>query len=264
MIANPGPRATYWSRMKRGLICSAAIALCTLAPRASDAKCEASHDSVFPATASVLPTNGRIVLTRHGLLLDSPIAEMRPLELRAETERVPLRVAETNMGVKNVQYVLVPARVLQPNTRYTLRIQTDDGSEGPSLRDGSEFAWTTGSAADSTPPRWRARPRVGGSLNQRYGCGPAIYVNVTAPVDGALVRVELRATDGGQTSRYLMRPFDDVIDVGHQMCGGAFDLAPNRRYVVSLTAVNAAGNETPAPGRRLEIVGPAPKVAERR
>ena len=45
------------------------------------------------------------------------------------------------------------------------------------------------------------------------------------------------------------------------MCGGPFDLLPGRRYAVKLTAVDAAGNETPAPGGPLEIVGPVDRDA---
>ena len=75
------------------------------------------------------------------------------------------------------------------------------------------------------------------------------------------MRADLRPADGGNPLRYLVQPSQGVIAIGHGMCGGAFDLEPNQHYSMTLTAVDAAGNETPAPGPPLKIVGRAPKMA---
>ncbi len=78
------------------------------------------------------------------------------------------------------------------------------------------------------------------------------------------MRADLDPGDGEKPLRYLLQPLQGVIEIGHGMCGGAFDLEPNQHYSVTLTSVDSAGNETPAPGPPLEIVGPAPRVASKK
>jgi hypothetical protein len=43
------------------------------------------------------------------------------------------------------------------------------------------------------------------------------------------------------------------------MCSGPFKLGGGVEYRVTLTAVDAAGNASVAPGEPVKIVGPAPK-----
>jgi hypothetical protein len=254
--------------MKRTLVWIAACVGAALAPLAVSAKCAGGADTVHPRL-SRLPLNGRIVLTRSGLLnVERGSTELEALELRSEADRVPLRVVETNLGVRQVQFVLSPVRPLLGATRYTLRRKGDDGGEASGRRSTETFVWTTASAPDKSPPRWRRRPTIGAASYVRYGCGPATHVKVNVAVDdaeaGVQIRTELYSHDGGSPLRYLIEPVDGVIEIGHGMCGGAFPLDPNERYSVMLTAVDAAGNETPAPGGPLEIVGPAPAVAKRK
>jgi hypothetical protein len=217
--------------------------------------------------------NGRIVVTRTSLLSQGLKTKLEALELRSETDRVPLRVVETNVGFQEAQFVLSPVRHLHAETRYELW-KAVSGSEEQVHGWKSGLAWTTGPATDDAAPRWRSRPTVGENRYVRYGCGPESLVEVNVALhdpsvdprnDGAVrVRAELRPSDGGRTLRYLLEPFEGVIQIGHGMCSGGFSLEPNRRYVVTLTAVDAAGNEARAPGRPLEIVGPAPKLASKK
>jgi hypothetical protein len=262
--------------MKRALVGIAACLATALAPLAASAKCGIGGDSVYPR-ASRLPLNGRIVLTRSGLAnAESGPPNLEPLELRSSADRVPLRVVETNVGVGQVQFVLSPVRPLLAATQYTLARKDqkdDDGREAGARRSTETFVWTTASAPDKSAPRWRSRPKVGEASYVRYGCGPATRVKVNVAVHDVLtdrgadaavqVRAELYSHDGGSPLRYLIAPINGVIEIGHGMCGGAFPLQPNERYSVVLTAVDAAGNETPAPGGPLDIVGPAPAAGKR-
>jgi len=116
MIANPRDRATYWSRMKRAWVCSAALALATLAPRASEAKCAYESVRAFPPARAHLPLNGRIVVEGYGASQDvvKEIASYHP-ELWSAGDRVALRVRDTNVGgFRLTQVVLVPERPLLP------------------------------------------------------------------------------------------------------------------------------------------------------
>lgn len=260
--------------MKRALAGIAACVATALAPPAVSAKCAAGGDSVYPR-ASRLPLNGRIVLTRSGLLnAESGPPNLEPLELRSSGDRVPLRVVETNVGVGQVQFVLAPVRTLLAATQYRLSRKDDEGRDAGARRSTETFVWTTASGPDKSAPRWRSRPKVGDASYVRYGDGPATRVKVNVAVDDVLtdpgadaavqVRAELYSHDGGSPLRYLIAPINGVIEIGHGMCGGAFPLQPNERYSVLLTAVDAAGNETPAPGEPLNIVGPAPPAPKRK
>ena len=71
--------------------------------------------------------------------------------------------------------------------------------------------------------------------------------------EGSVVGAHARTP--GEAVTYVVPIEDKVARVGHEMCGGPFDLDAGR-FVVLLTAVDAAGNESPAPGGALEFSGP--------
>lgn len=255
--------------MKRGSVCSAALAVVTaavLAPRVSTAKCMYRRMQAFPRAGVHLPLNGRIVVEGYGADEDlvKDIAVHHP-ELWSAGDRVPLRVATMNVGGLSItQAVLVPERPLLPTTKYTLRIYaperpaSDESEE--KLRD--TFAWTTGAGADRAAPRWQAPPKVADRVYRELGCGPESYVNVQVSVADAQpvqVLAEVRPAGGGPSARYFLQPQEGAIQIGHDMCSGAFQLADKGRYDVTLTAFDAAGNAAPAPGPALQIVGPGPK-----
>jgi len=257
--------------MKRGLVCSAALAVVTaavLAPRVSTAKCMYRRMQAFPRAGVHLPLNGRIVVEGYGADEDlvKDIAVHHP-ELWSAGDRVPLRAAAMNVGGFNItQVVLVPERQLLPKTKYTLRIYAP---ERPASDDSEEktretFTWTTGASTDRAAPRWQAPPRAADRVYRELGCGPEAYVTVHVPVADAQpvqVLAEVRPAGGGPTARYLLQPQEGAIQIGHDMCSGPFQLADKGRYDVTLTAFDAAGNASPAPGPTLQIVAPSPKDA---
>jgi len=250
----------------------AAIAFATLvcAPRASEAKCAYQRVEAFPPASTRLPVNGRIVVEGYGEAqsMVKAIATHHP-ELWAEGDRVSLRVVETNVGdFRLTQAVLVPERPLLPKTRYTLRIYESDlpVSDDSEIKLRDTFAWTTGSGADHGTPHWQAPPQTGKRVYEELGCGPEIYVEVSVSVADPSpfqVRAELRPVGGGPASRYLLQPQHGVIEIGHGMCSGPFELSDGRSYTVTLTAVDVGGNISPAPGPVLQIASPGPKDGAR-
>ena len=166
--------------------------------------------------------------------------------------------------------VFVPARELLPHAEYVLYLLEADRPYQGSR--GETFAWTTLRGADSTAPRWRTAPKVRPGVFGLYGCGDALYVPVSVPFDGeddaVLIVAEVKPIGGAvipsggpATARYLLRPRGGEVRIGHEMCGGPFNLESGRRYTVKLSAVDAAGNRSPAPGGPIGIVGPTEKHA---
>lgn len=206
---------------------------------------------------TVVPTNVRLVVERfhhqseslRGHLLKGPL-ELVP----AAGAAVSLQIESTLAGEMYVeQAVLKPAAALTAGATYQLKLQ---GAEPKTLR--------VGATADHKAPVWDAAPKVGDSSYQMFGCGPDSHVAIKVPVrdDGpvVLVRAAVRplgkAAAGARTVSYLLRIAKGEISLGHSMCSGPFVLRPHAHYEVTLTAVDLAGNETPAPGGPLSIVGP--------
>lgn len=230
-----------------------------LSPRAASADCAASAPpSPLLEPDRILPINTRIVVERYdvrgGLRQVMGGSSLGPVGGGAP---VPLRIETAFTGeMHKEQVVLVPARALSANSQYQLRLP---GAPKP-------FPVRIGATADTTPPVWREAPRVHESHYTPFGCGPAVGVAIEVQVrdDGpqlfvrASVVASDRATEGPRPVSYMLVPQNSRITIGHDMCSGEFRLQRKIRYQVQLTAVDLAGNETPAPGPPLTIVGPSP------
>jgi hypothetical protein len=243
----------------RWALATAGLAALVLGAAPAKTKCAPPGMTVFPDSDTPLPTNGRIVVEAWG----TPPVEGRPpwpaMDLRAGAERVPLSLVERYDGARNIiEVVLAPASELRPRTRYALHF-TDGGR--PAVVLARPVAWTTGAGTDRVPPRWLAAPRADTGESRKAGCGDHTFVPVTAEIEGHdEVRILVELAPVGVTkdraASYLVPLRDGVVEVGHEACTGPFDLESERRYTVRLTAVDAAGNRAPAPGRPVEITAP--------
>jgi len=226
-------------------------------PRLAEARCAPSSLSVWPPSGGELPANGRIALEGYGTEQDfiRSIAGRSP-RLLSGSRSIPLQVAEVHEGAFRVtQAILVPESPLEPGRRYVLSM---DGRRRIPVWNGSRrgpAAWTA-AAADTAAPTWDSAPIVGASTLRPYGCGPAIsgHVAVAGP---SRVRVHLEPEAGGDGARtYEVGVAEGELQVGHGMCNGPFQLDAGARYRATLTAIDAAGNQTPAPGGPVILVGP--------
>lgn len=232
----------------------AAIGALDLGTAAAD--CASSSPPHPLAPAAVLPTNASIVVERFNVSGGlRPALEKGSLSLAGPGGPVPLRLTTAYAGGMFMeQAVLVPAKALQANGQYQLQLP---GAPKP-------FSLQVGAQADTTPPVWRTAPQVRESSYTRMGCGPSIGVAIEVPVSDesqqVFVLAQVRPLDAPkeEPARYLLTPQKGKISLGHGMCSGAFKLKPKARYEVKLVAVDLAGNETPAPGAPLNILGPSP------
>jgi hypothetical protein len=247
------------------LLCLGVFAL----PSSAIGKCGSGFVSVFPATDVPLPTNGRIVLESDPYFeLEGGASPWPPMELRREAERIPLKVLTAHGGVGVVQVVLAPDRELRPLTRYELHFA--HAGDPPESYPGGKadrwtMSWTTASGPDHIAPLWKSAPKLGRDVNRLLPCGPEISVEVQvafAHAEPVQILAELRPIarspiGSSRPSSYLLRLDRGLVRIGRGMCGGAFQLVAGSRYSLKLSAVDAAGNSSRAPGRAIEIVGPA-------
>jgi hypothetical protein len=241
-----------------------------LLPRLVFADCAAAELEVWPPLDQLLPANGQVVLEGYGGFQEpvARIAERSP-RLVADGDEVPLRVLAVHRGEKRLtQAVLRPERSLKPGKRYTLLFtqlmkvsETDLPTRVWWKDDYAPMTWTA-TAEDVTPPRWRKAPSRLDAKAEMLGCGPSIHVDVAAAVEdeGSQVQVlaEVRPVGKRQSKvvRFRLTPSGEQVAIGHGMCSGGFQLQEGADYTVRLVAVDAAGNETPAPGDPVLIQGP--------
>ncbi len=238
--------------MKRGLVCSAAIALTAAwwAPRVLACKPDLVGEPtrVSPTADAALPTNGRIVLDRAGGLLrgefgDSLLeVEVHHPELRSDRERVALRVVQKYDRHDGATVVLTAAHQLRSSTSYTLAFDPplDDATPGAP---GRPHRQTIGRRRDGSPDRPRKRRCIAVAVATLTATWPSTF----ATADAAWIRVEWRQhgeRGGGLplTRRRTARS------------GSGF---PRTTLQLRLTAIDFAGNECGRPGRPLEVVMPS-------
>jgi hypothetical protein len=95
-----------------------------------------------------------------------------------------------------------------------------------------------------------------------FGCGPAIEARVKVGLEDAselLVRAKVSRPDGSSKQYLLPAPKSGVLEIGHGMCAGAFEIGGDQEWSLELTAVDAAGNATLALTAPLAFKGENPK-----
>jgi hypothetical protein len=242
------------------------LALALLPSRALPCTCSPGGLEVWPPEAGEIPTNVRLLLEGAGswqpLVFD--IGARAPALVAGE-ETVPLRVSAVHLGwLKVVQVALAPIRELKPKTRYKLVLTKGDSAEpwNPATSGGGqahELAWRTGAGSEHLAPTWSGAPEVISGKRASSGCGTGAEVIIATPVKpGARVLVELRSLDGSVPPVRFVLPVtnDGRVHVGYGWCGGPFPLLPGVRYRTTLSAINPAGNSSPAPGPPIEFSGP--------
>jgi hypothetical protein len=228
----------------------------------AQAKCASQALWTWPAAGAPLPPNGVILVTGYGgdQARVQALADLKPV-LRGEGgEVVPLEVVEARAGRGGESKALLrPARMLSPGGTYQLGFEV----EAPAHWDRalSEARWSVGATPDKDPPVWSGAPTFLGGNVEQFGCGPAVHAYVEAPVRDAsalplLIDVTLTAPDG-QVERMWVEATaaGGKLALGHGMCSGDFSMTA-ASYEATFTALDAAGNATPAPGGPLTVPRP--------
>ena len=242
---------------------SAGLALLLAAPSPARADCTAGAVWAWPAPNQPLDPAGRIVLDAYGTdrawVLD--VGRLAP-RLVGAGQTIPLRVVESHVGSFEVgQVVLAAEQPLRPGGTYRLVL---DGRPTPEVWTGVKHApleWNVAPSRSSAPPRFRSAPRLDRTSFTPFGCGPAIYAHFTVDVDApdrVFFRARVEPLAGGPTIEYLVPAANGVLDVGHGMCSGPFVLTAGAQYRITLSAIDIAGRETPAPGGPHVVTGPTP------
>lgn len=235
-----------------------ALALLVVIPLSAWADCSSWGWSVFPAPGSTVPSNARFVVQAfdEAQPVLASIVTRHPRLVTQDGASFPLKVLEINVGeFRLTQAVLQAKGALTEGTRYTLRFDQPEGPERFALSRDASPSWTVG-PADVEPPVWVTSPGAQAGRYVQYGCGPVIEARVAvALADGDPVQFRARVSrpDGG-VREFLLTPDRGDVVIGHGMCSGAFRVSTGE-WTLTLSAVDLAGNVTPAPGTPLHFRG---------
>lgn len=218
------------------------------------AGCTTGGLSFYPSVKVALPANGRIVVDGYGDMVGAVGAlGDGALSLASDGDEIPLRVVDRATGSFRVgQVILAPARALPAGARVTLRAAKGSAIEAW-LAGRGPVGWATAGALGDAGVRWVGTPAARPAKTGR-SCPPYAYVPVRVPVDHPErllgVVAEVRSVKRGSAPRrFLMPAGDGEITLGWLGCSAEIELDKGMPHWVTLTAVDLAGHEVPAPAR---------------
>ncbi len=171
--------------------------------------------------------------------------------LDSGSEKIPLKLIQQNSGQsKEKQLIFKPARLLKPDTKYTLSFVCKDSLLREKFLDIMDVGfkprtWITNRKIDMENPVWLSKPAFSYQNYVHYGCGPESYWRFcTHFKDESEVHIQtiVRHLESGTVSEFYLYPDSNSVFVGYGMCGGEFDMIPGERYSVSFNLVDASGN----------------------
>lgn len=246
------PVKGWLGRLSRTVAALAMAATVLSSASLASANCSAVPVRIWPETQVELSTTPQFVVA-------GPIRRMERLSARssqlvlADGRSIGL-TATLQRGYNLAQVILHADQPVPPGARVRLRLPGRYGHRGK--------YWRV-STREHPEPRWLSTPTAGATRSAALGCGPAASVATAVDYQATgPVRLRVRlwrppASNQVHTSR-TVQIFDipmsgrtTEINVGHDMCAGAFapPLGPEIRYTLAL--VDSSGHEFPAPGAPL-------------
>lgn len=181
----------------------------------------------------------------------SSVAKSVQFFLDSGNEKIPLKLIQQNSGqTEEKQLIFKPARLLKPDTKYTLSFVCKDSLLREKFLDIMDVGfkprtWITNRKIDMENPVWLSKPTFSYQNYVHYGCGPESYWRFcTHFKDESEVHIQtiVRHLESGTVSEFYLYPDSNSVFVGYGMCGGEFDMIPGERYSVSFNLVDASGN----------------------
>ena len=243
-----------------------------LATAAVHAECNEAGLRAWPEPGTVVPPNVHFVVEGVGVTSDlvATLDKSHPAIITIKDGLRFLVTSITDGDEKIAQAVLVPEKPLRGAHEYLVRFHGTGPGEPkeyhPTVTQKGKqvrMQWRVGETPDTKAPTWTETPRVLSSKRDERGDGVETFVRIAVSAKDErgmlLYRVRIRERGKGKAWRswFLRAPAGgQSLVVGRGKCSGPFELFPGRRYEIRLSAVDAAGNETNAPGNPLRFKGP--------
>lgn len=197
------------------------------------AKCANEWFDVAPEPGAELPPMAHVLVTLGGRH-----REVTPkLEFVAGPQKIAASVVHTFDGMSQRLVLVKPVSPLPPGV-WELLLQLPKESP-PSRRFGP---WKVKKELDSSAPSFERTPSLGGTDWQEFGCGPGSTIDVKGVSANEPVFIEAAVTVEGKTTTAVLKSANDVVELGHGMCSGAFKLNPGTKGVIVVTPIDLGGN----------------------
>lgn len=220
----------------------------------------AEYTVVWPPSGTTVPRNFQIVMEasccRRPALL--AISEYEPV-LDGPGGPIRLIVGPTYaahpLRAPTAQATLIPIKELKKGGTYELKFLRDASACARELlrvRVASEpprgpITWIADDSADSVAPRWTGKPELAKLALGGFATEVTVRAPVTDDVGPVQVLVEVEQLNGGYDYFRHRVPVNDETAILRASACGPMCTFLGPRYRLRLTAIDAAGNSSPAP-----------------
>lgn len=173
--------------------------------------------------------------------------------LKSDFNIVKLRVDTIYKGVyKLTQAILTPQIALTPNLSYKLVIENI--SDTDVLQKGHEnqlpdkyLTWVALDDLHYRSPKWKSTPEIIKKTFEELGCGTENLVFFKCLLESESVyyiKANVRSQLSGIIRSFCLFPMNEIIELGHDMCSGAFEFTSKNIYEVDFTIVDLIGQQS--------------------
>lgn len=185
--------------------------------------------------------------------------------LEGGNKKIKLVVNEICVGQFYLtQAVLKPETQLEAGLEYTLRIDSLPKYESLNRYNSKTkinelVKYKVVAEYDTEKPILLKKTKEINKTLVRYGCGPAINVVFDCSIKDQsefMVRTTLKNLKTGIETTYYIQAIGNKINVGHDMCLGAFDFDESNNYEAEFSFMDASGNMLAWKGERIKFTKP--------
>jgi len=226
-----------------------------IAHSSSYADCSSSGIYFWPQSPTI-KQNSIIVIEAYAMSqkIISELNSTYPIYLKSEKNKIKLNIREICIGqFQLTQAILVPEENLTAGLEYEIFIE--NLPEGDELKQWNiasgkyeSIKWKVEEGIDNTLPTWTKKPNEEKKSYILFGCGPGKNVHFNfAAYDESPVMLKTKVThaiSGKSATYYLVVDNRTQVQVGHDMCSGAFTFKDGEAYEVSFDIVDFSGNLT--------------------
>jgi hypothetical protein len=245
----------------------AVLAATLLAALPAAAKCKTDGIFVFPSPGAVIPINARFILEGAGKERKRVAALVgQTLILRSKEANVPAITVQVKAGWESqrsrVAVVLLPNAQMMPGREYALLIDKQMPNYVVLNEDAADtLTWRSAPVADTTPPKFQARPTAaeGRADRDRDGVSSWLKIRATIIEDSPLyyvVRISSIAKPSTPKQLYPVSINGGEALLGHDACSGNFQFDSDMPYRLEIETYDSAGNKATDKMPPLEVKSP--------
>ena len=229
------------------------ILLFTFGIKSAFADCSSSGMNFFPSTEEI-SLNSMFIIQGYAFS-QKTINSFKNRTIYLESENGELIVLELQELLKGqmqlTQAFFCPVSELKPNTTYTLKYSDQTENEGREMtkynrekKESEKVYWKTTNKKSADTLYSNLTLEFEKTDVIHYGCGPeanAIFQIKNKPDSEVWYKTEVIELETNKKSIYYIKDWNGTLNVGHDMCSGAFTFNRKGKYKVRFTPMNIDG-----------------------